>query len=242
MLGMERSRLIKRRFGLFVSTDDLPAFNGFLRRVFENKTRESCEVSLLKKGSPPVEARVEAVVAASGRECRAVVRDITEGKRAEEDRLVANKLESTGILAGGIAHDFNNLLTAILLNLELGRGAARSGEEMARRLEEARKAILLARGLTQRLITFAEGGAPVRKVTDLSAVIREAVPPALNGSQVRCEFFLAEDLWLGEVDAGQIEQVLRNMAVNAQEAMPEGGVMSIRAENVVLRGDRKSVV
>ncbi len=88
--------------------------------------------------------------------------------------------------------------------------------------------------MTQQLITFAKGGAPVRKPTCLSGVIQESVRPALSGSRVRCEFSLAEDLWLAEVDAGQIGQVIRNLVLNAREAMPEGGVISVRAENVVL--------
>src|ERR1035441_2322895 len=86
LLGIERSRLVKRRFGLCVSAADLPAFNAFLAKVFKSKAREFCEVTLLKEGKPPVELRIEAVAAASGQECRAVLADITEHKRAENDR------------------------------------------------------------------------------------------------------------------------------------------------------------
>ena len=121
LLGIERSRLVKQRFGHYVSSADLPAFTAFLKKVFESKNREFCEITLLKEGKQPVEVRIEAAVAASGRECRAVLEDITAHKRAEEDRLILNKLESTGILAGGIAHDFNNLLTVILLDLDVAR-------------------------------------------------------------------------------------------------------------------------
>ena len=77
LLGIERSRLVKRRFGLCVSPADLPAFNAFLTRVFESKARQFCEVALLKEGKPPVTVRIEAAVAASGRECRAMLEDIT---------------------------------------------------------------------------------------------------------------------------------------------------------------------
>ncbi|MBN2505335.1 MAG: response regulator [Verrucomicrobia bacterium] len=234
LLGIERSRLVKRSLGLSVAAADQPVFAAFLRKVFESKVRQFCEVTLPKEGKPPVEVRIEAAVAASGRECRAVVTDITERKQAEVDRLILSKLESTGILAGGIAHDFNNLLTVILLDLELSQALAPPGEELARRLEEAKKAALLARGLTHQLITFAQGGAPVRKAISLSGMIQESVRPALSGSRVRAEFSLAEDLWPAEVDAGQIGQVLRNVVMNARESMPEGGVVSVRAENVVL--------
>jgi two-component system, cell cycle sensor histidine kinase and response regulator CckA len=234
LLGIERSRLVQRRFGPYVSAADLPAFTTFLKKVFESKDREFCEVTLLKEGKHPVEVRIEAAVAASGRECRAVLEDITAHKRAEEDRLILNKLESTGILAGGIAHDFNNLLTVILLDLDVARMLIPGGEEVLARLEEARKTALLARGLSQQLITFAKGGEPIRKLISLPGVIRESAPAALSGSRVGWEFLPAEDLWLAEVDEGQIGQVIRNIVLNAREVMPRGGVVSIRAENVVL--------
>ena len=122
----------------------------------------------------------------------------------------------------------------ILLNLELAQTLIPPGEELAHRLEQAKQAALTAGGLTQQLITFATGGAPVRKPTRLSGVIQESVRLALSGSRLRCDFSLAEDLWPAEVDAGQIGQVIRNLVLNAREAMPEGGVISVRAENVVL--------
>ena len=234
LLGIERSRLVKRRFGLCVSAADRPAFDAFLTLVFESKTRELCEVTLLQEGRPPVEVRIEAAAAASGRECRVVLEDITERKRAEEDRLILNKLESTEILAGGIAHDFNNLLTIILLDLELAQALATPGEELAHFLNQAKEAASMANGLTQQLVTFAEGGAPIRKPTRLSGVIQDSVCLAVSGSGVRCDFALAEDLWPAEVDAGQIGQVIRNLVLNAREAKPTGGVICVRAENVVL--------
>jgi len=226
LLGIERSRLVNRRFGFCLSAADLPAFNAFLTRVFESKARQFCEVTLLKEGKPPVAVRIEAAVAASGQECRAVLDDITDHKRAEEDRLILNKLESTSILAAGIAHDFNNLLTMILLNLELAETLIPPGEDLAHHLEQAKQAGLMASGLTQQLLTFASGGAPVRKPTHLAGVVEASVRLAVGGSAVRCDFSLAEDLWPVEVDAGQIGQVIRNLVLNAREAKPEGGVIS----------------
>jgi two-component system, cell cycle sensor histidine kinase and response regulator CckA len=234
LLRIERSRLVKRRFGFCVSAADLPAFNAFLARVFESKARAFCEVTLLQGGKPPVELRIEAAVTASGRECRAVLEDIAEHKRAEEDRLILNKLESTAILVGGIAHDFNNLLTMVLLNLELAQAHIPPGEELANFLEQAKQATLTSAGLVRQLLTFANGGAPIRKPTRLAGVIQDSVRLAVSGSRLRCDFSLPEDLWLAEVDAGQIGQVIRNLMLNARDAMPEGGVISVRAENVVL--------
>jgi signal transduction histidine kinase/ActR/RegA family two-component response regulator len=234
LLGIERSRLVKRRFGSCVSASELPAFNTFLAQVFERRTRAFCEVTPLKEGKPQVELRLEAAVAASGRECRAVLADITERKRAEEDRLILNRLESTAILVGGIAHDFNNLLTMILLNLELAETLIPPGEELANVLEQAKQAARTSGGLIQQLLIFASGGAPIRKPTRLAELIEASVRLAVGGSRLRCDFSLAEDLWPTEVDPGQTGQVFRNLALNAREAMPEGGTISVRAENVVL--------
>ena len=234
LLGIERARLVKQRLQSSLSTADRLVFAAFLTRVFEGKGRESCELTLLPEGHPPVVVRMDAAAAAAGRECRAVLADITEHKRAEADRLILNKLESTGILAGGIAHDFNNLLTVILLHIDLAQIHVPCDEEVVGHLTLAAKAGWMARHLTNQLITFSSGGAPVRKLTCLSGVIQAFGRSALMGSQVQCDLSLPEDLWPAEVDAGQIGQVIQNMVLNAREAMPEGGVVSVRAENVVL--------
>jgi nitrogen-specific signal transduction histidine kinase/CheY-like chemotaxis protein len=177
---------------------------------------------------------MEAIAFESAEACRVAVTDITARKRAESDRLILDKLESTGILAAGIAHDFNNLLTVILLNLELAQKHKPLDENLARYLGEAKETCLLASSLTAQLLTFAKGGAPIRKAMLLSGVIKESVRSALSGSKVGCETSLAEDLWMAEVDAGQIGQVIRGMVLNSCEAMPQGGVVFVRAENVVL--------
>ena len=106
--------------------------------------------------------------------------------------------------------------------------------EPARLLDEAKDTALAASALTRQFITFSQGGSPVRKPTRLSEVIRNSVRPALAGSRARCELLLADDVWPVEVDEGQIGQVIQNLVLNAREAMPQGGVVSVRAENVVL--------
>jgi PAS domain S-box-containing protein len=160
--------------------------------------------------------------------------DVTVRKQAEQDRLVLGKLESTGILAGGIAHDFNNLLAGMLMNLEMAQSSQSSAQDVYVSLLEAKHAVLAAKVLTQQLITFSRGGASVRQPTDVAALLRESVPLALSGSNVRSEILLAADLWRVEVDVGQMGQVIRNLVLNAREAMPSGGVVHLRAENVVL--------
>ena len=232
LLGLARSALAKRRFARFVATADRASFAAFLDRVFLTKARERCELTVTPEGTPEIAVELEAVAATAGRECRVALLDRTERKRTTEDRLVLGKLESTGILAGGIAHDFNNLLAGIILNLDMARMYAPVAGEQVHYLDEAKRTAFRARGLTQQLLTFAHGGATVRESLDLPALIRESVRPALEGSPVQCRFALADDLWPVRGDADQIGQVVRNLVMNAREALPNGGMITVSTENV----------
>lgn len=162
------------------------------------------------------------------------IRDITEKRRMEEELFKAQKLESVGVLAGGIAHDFNNLLTAILGNISLSKMYVTEGEKIYQRLAEAEKASLRARDLTQQLLTFSRGGAPVKRSTHVSDIVRDAAAFALSGSKTTCLFDIPDDLWPVEVDEGQISQVIHNLIINADQAMPSGGVVEVKCENVLL--------
>jgi two-component system, cell cycle sensor histidine kinase and response regulator CckA len=163
-----------------------------------------------------------------------VFRDVTEKQKAETQMLTESKLQSVGLLAGGIAHDFNNLLTTIIGNLSLARMPGSSREEVAQMLGDAERAALRAKDLTHQLLTFARGGAPIRKPTQLHEVIREACQFVLHGSNVQCDYTLAGDAWPVEADKGQIRQILNNLVLNARQAMPHGGKMEVRMENTEL--------
>jgi len=163
-----------------------------------------------------------------------IVRDITERVRTEEALRNAQKLESLGILAGGIAHDFNNVLTAVLGNIGLAKMRMKEEEPAYRNLILAEKASLRARELTQQLLTFSEGGAPIRKTASIAELIVDSCEFATRGSPVRTEFSIADDLWVVDIDEGQMSQVIHNLVINAVQAMPGGGTIQIGAENVVL--------
>lgn len=163
-----------------------------------------------------------------------VFRDITEQRKIEEELVKADRLESIGVLASGIAHDFNNILTAIMGNVSLAKMYAGEDEKAVKRLTNAENAALRARDLTQQLLTFSKGGKPIKRVSSIKALVQESVDFSLRGSNVKCELALASDLWAGNIDVGQISQVVHNLIINADQAMPNGGILSVWADNTTV--------
>jgi nitrogen-specific signal transduction histidine kinase len=163
-----------------------------------------------------------------------VFRDITNQQRLENELLKMEKLKSLGVLAGGIAHDFNNFLTGILGNLSLAKMDLQPGNPVSRSLNEMEKAAVRAKDLTQQLLTFSKGGKPVKRTIIITKLVREAAQFALHGSNVQCKFDINEKLMPVDVDEGQIAQVIQNLIINADQAMPNGGTIWIRGVNVRL--------
>jgi PAS domain S-box-containing protein len=160
-----------------------------------------------------------------------VFQNITDRLQLESEAAKSSRIESIGLLAGGIAHDFNNILTAIIGNLSLVKYSSKLPTEVIGRFDLVEKAALRARDLTQQLLTFAKGGAPVRHTASLIELIRESTDFALRGSKVRAEFNLATDLAPADIDSSQIHQVIHNLVLNAVQAMPEGGLVRVEAQN-----------
>ncbi len=165
-----------------------------------------------------------------------VFRDVTEQQALEINQQRAEKLESVGILAGGIAHDFNNMLTGIVGNISIAKMYAENHPKICERLQVAEKAAFRARDLTQQLLTFAKGGAPVMKTSSFQEILTDLSKFALRGSNVRCCFDIPEDLWQGNMDTGQISQVIHNLLINADQAMPGGGQIFVNAKNEKVTG------
>ena len=164
---------------------------------------------------------------------RAFLRMATVLERNQQELIKVKKLESVGVLAGGIAHDFNNILTAILGNINLCRLDRQLSEQNHQLLAASEKACLRAKGLTQQLLTFARGGEPIRERASLAEVVRDSAEFVLRGDKIACDFQLPDDLWLVNIDKGQISQVVQNIMLNAVEAMAEGGGrISVSAANV----------
>ena len=161
-----------------------------------------------------------------------VVRDVTEKEKMAEEILRSSKLQSIGVLAGGLAHDFNNMLTAVLGNLSLVRHRQNFPMEVLKPIQEAERGALRAQELTRYLLTFADGGAPMKQVLRLRSLIEETSGFALRGSNVQCDFHLPEGLWETEADPNQLAQAISNVVLNAVEASPAGGQITVLADNV----------
>ena len=161
-----------------------------------------------------------------------VFRDVTEQIRTEQELLKVKKLESVGVLAGGIAHDFNNLLTGLFGNIDLAKMLLSPDHKSYKYLESAGHSMERATHLTKQLLTFAKGGDPIKETLSIGEVITETAQFSLRGSNIKLQTNINPDLWLVEADKGQLSQVISNLVINGQQAMPTGGTLTIAAENV----------
>lgn len=159
--------------------------------------------------------------------CVVVLRDVTAQKKAEEELFKTEKLHSISLLAGGIAHDFNNILTAVLGNISIVRMGMPEGDIAADKLLSAEKAALQATSLTKQLLTFSKGGTPLLKATTIDELVEDCAQFILRGSNVKCEIHKDDHLWAVDADEGQISQVVNNLIINADQAMPEGGIIRL---------------
>ncbi len=240
MLGHSHPEgLIGRSFLEILPDRDHDSFREIIRnQILVRGFSNLHEKQLLRKDGSPLDVELRWYLERDDRgEPRGiwtVIRDITERRAIEQERLRAQKLESLGVLAGGIAHDFNNILTAILGQVSLMKHALSVGAPLESRLEELEKGCLRARELTGQLLTFSKGGSPVKKTGSLHEVICESARFTLRGTATRYEFFADPDLWTTEFDEGQISQVIQNLVLNAHQAMPDGGVVRIEVRNRVL--------
>ena len=161
-----------------------------------------------------------------------VITDITEKQEMEYELLKARKLESIGLLAGGIAHDFNNILTGIITSVFMAKMMVGDKGDAHRLLAEAEKACFRASKLTRQLLTFSRGGTPLKEPAFIREIIEEAASFCLSGSRSVCRLDIQDSLPAVNIDRGQIDQVLNNLIINADQAMPAGGSVTIRATSV----------
>ena len=201
------------------------------------KANPACEIKIQSKDKKikDIEASTGLIQYNGKKAMLGIIRDVSERKKMQEEILKIQKLESIGILAGGIAHDFNNILVSIVGSLSLLKLQVKSGDTFHRIFDRAERAASRAKDLTQQLLTFSRGGAPIKKITSVIGLIEDTISFFLRGSKVRAEFYMADDLWPVEIDEGQISQVINNLVINAQQAMPNGGIIKVCAVNVFVK-------
>jgi signal transduction histidine kinase len=183
-----------------------------------------------------LEIRVEERTAELRRSTEQLRAEITQREQIEEELLRARKIESLGVMAGGIAHDFNNFLTVVQGTVEMAKASLPDAHLVQGILDGTANACRRAAFLSSQLLTFAKGGAPVRRLVSIVDLVTEAVHLIRAGSALTVAVDVEEDLRCAQVDPGQIGQVLHNILLNARQSMPEGGIIEVRAKNIISPG------
>ncbi|HEY0466492.1 MAG TPA: response regulator [Polyangiaceae bacterium] len=247
LLGRERSRLVGTQLRSFVVQGGRVAFDSWLANVFLHQDSQTCELVVLRDTLPPVTVEVEAKLSVDAQSARVVVSDITARKSLEEQLRQAQKMEVFGQLAGGVAHDFNNILAAMLLNLGLLRAhnAPPSDAELA--LQHLEALAKRASSLTSQLLAFSRLQAMQPRRLEINAALTRvlATLEPLLGEAIISRFHAgASELWV-EADSAMLDQAVMNLCLNARDAMPNGGALSLEAgvvdfDAASVRADPKS--
>ncbi len=228
LLGLERARLVGGRFASFVSEDTRSVFNVWLKEVFATQVKQTCEVALVKKERPSLIVEIEATLSPDGREGRAVVADITARKALEGQLRQAQKMEVVGQLAGGVAHDFNNILAAMVLKLEMLQIRQQLPIEAQASLHDMEILAKRAASLTQQLLLFSRQQAMHLEQLEINAALTSLLKmlERLLGEHITCQLLPSPELWI-EADAAMLDQAVMNLCINARDAMPSGGTLTL---------------
>lgn len=207
------------------------------RSIFHEETvREEIIHIQCRDGSYTViEANSAPIRDTSGKIIAGVVVFDDVSERMKQNLEKMQQYEVLGNLAGGIAHDFNNFLTSILSNVQLAQLKLARGIDIGCLFTRIENTIAAASNLTRQLLTFSKGGAPILKPTSLKEVLIDTADFVLRGSKSKWSYVIADDLWPANVDAGQISQVISNLFLNADQAMPDGGTIQFTATNTVVQ-------
>jgi signal transduction histidine kinase/CheY-like chemotaxis protein len=229
LLGSERTHLIGKRLGPFVSKDTRAVFDCWLRRVFAGDGKQTCSVTLEREGKSSLEIEIEGTLSGDGREGRVAIIDVTERRLLEEKLRQSQKMEVIGQLAGGVAHDFNTLLSAMILNveiLEIQAGMPADALPLLHTLNElatrasslTRKLLLFSRRQPLSIVTMEWGGAVKSLLQMLERVL---------GDDITCRFMPCErQVWI-DGDPAMLDQAVMNLCLNAKDAMPHGGSLTL---------------
>ncbi len=222
----------------FVPDDKREEFRALRERVLRGESLFQLELERRRKDGTPIRVNLSAAPlrdrGGNIYGIMGVLEDVTERKQLEEQLRQATKMEAIGRLAGGVAHDFNNMLTAIRGYSELLLADLPANDRRRHQAEEILKAAERAASLTQQLLAFSRRQVIQPKTVDLNALLTNLMGMLRRviGEDIRLVTRLEPGLWPVTADPGQLEQVVLNLAVNARDAMPQGGVLTIETANV----------
>ncbi len=220
-----------------IHTQSIPGIEPFIEQVLEHQNPLSLPQPLILVTKEDIRRPVDIqIIPMKGEQPHLIgfiilLQDLVEKQDAEFARQKANQLSSICFLASGVAHDLNNLLTAILGNLSLVKSWSNPNDSVYQRLDDTEKAVLSTQHVSRRLFKLSQEPYQAPTTCDIKTLLAEAAGFAVSGSNVKCECEIAEDLWQVKVDESQITQVIYNLVINAQHAMPNGGTLHVQAHN-----------
>ncbi|MHA1776897.1 MAG: PAS domain-containing hybrid sensor histidine kinase/response regulator [Promethearchaeota archaeon] len=240
ILGFSKEEMINHDFREFVDTNYWDRMDRMGDKKLSKETNQTTyEIEMIKKDKTRIFVEISSRFIYQDEKLQyatTFIRDISQRKKRIEEQLHREKLQSIGILAGGIAHDFNNILTSILGTINLLQINI-TDKENQEYLSDLEKATFRARDLTNQLLTFSKGGAPIKKLASIKEILYDTTKFVLRGSKIKYHFEIPEDLPDTKVDESQISQVINNLVINALQAMPDGGNLYVRAANIQISKD-----
>jgi len=236
LLGYEESDLIGQRQGVLAHPDDAPIRQAILARLARGERVENVDIRVRARDG--AYRWINWTFIPEDGEVYGMGRDVTDRKQLEEQLRQSQKMEAVGQLTGGLAHDFNNMLTGITGGLDMARRRISQGrtEEAAAFMDMATSAAERAAALTHRLLAFSRRQSLDQQAVDVNALVSgvEDLLVRTLGEQVALALALDEDLWTARTDPHQLESAILNLAINARDAMPGGGQLTIETANVTI--------
>jgi PAS domain S-box-containing protein len=246
LLGFRKNTLLKQPISRYIQKEDQDIYYLHRKQLFETGAPQVCEVRIVKNTGLPCWVRLNANLAedaGGGAVCRIVMSDISERKRAEDEKVKieaqfqqAQKMESVGRLAGGVAHDFNNKLSIILGLVELVMESIDPSDPNYEDLVEIRNAARHSAVLTRQLLAFARKQIVRPMILDVNFTVTGLLNmlKRLIGENINLSWLPQTDLWPVKMDPSQIDQILANLCVNARDAIADVGSITIQSENIIL--------
>jgi len=237
IFGYTQEDISSKPFDALIAADSLPSSRENIRKLLEGEATSAHNfLNAIRKDGTIIEIETQSL-RTEYRDKPAIMGtfiDITERKKSETAVQTLQRLESLSAFASGIALEYNNILTAIIGNLALAKMYAKPGYEVYDVLTEAEKASIRAKDLTSQLLSFSEGGSPVKKIVYLQELVKDLLSLAGESKALNVESAVPDNLWPVEVDESQIGQAINSLLINARDATPDGGTIRISAGNVAL--------